>query len=203
MERSPDPSSAHAALDETIGRVVYEDLVRLTFLSGRGLTLPKLMERFLRTIRPRVPAVGLWLHAPQGLVAGDAAVGVSAPSAPTLAWRGLVPEQLPGNRLIISVLPEVVVDCLVGGPGLQRAGEVLTLFARMLALAWQAETVACPEFFVDDYKTAKANFQRRWLTDLLERYHGNISACARVAGLSRVTLYDLMREHGLRPKDEV
>jgi Bacterial regulatory protein, Fis family len=198
-----DPPTSPAALDETIGRVVYEDLVRLTFLSGRGLTLPKLMERFLRTIRPRIPAAGLWLHASQGLVAGEAEVGVVPPAAPTLVWRGLVPEQLPGNRLIVSVLPEVVVDCLVGGPGLQRAGEVLILFARILALAWQAETVACPELFVDDYKTAKASFQRRWLEDLLARYHGNVSACARVAGLSRVTLYDLMREHGLRPRDEV
>lgn len=199
----PDPTTSSAALDETIGRVVYEDLVRLTFLSGRGLTVPKLMERFLRTIRPRIPAAGLWLHASQGLVAGDADAGVTAPSAPTLVWRGLVPEQLPGNRVIVSVLPDVVVDCLVGNSGLQRAGEVLILFARILALAWQAETVACPELFVDDYKTAKASFQRRWLEDLLARYHGNVSACARVAGLSRVTLYDLMREHGLRPREDL
>lgn len=59
--------------------------------------------------------------------------------------------------------------------------------------------MACPELFVDDYKTAKGNFQRRWLADLLARYDGNVSACARVAGLSRVTLYELMREHGIKP----
>lgn len=198
--RSDQPASP---LDETIGRVVYEDLVRLTFLSGRGLTLPKLMERFLRTIRPRIPARGLWLHAAQGVVAGDAEAGITAPPAPALGWRGLAPEQLADNRLVVSVVPEVVLDCVVDGPASQRAGEVMTLFARILALAWQAETVACPEFFVDDYKTAKANFQKRWLADLLNRYEGNISACARVAGLSRVTLYDLMREYGLRSTEKV
>jgi hypothetical protein len=186
-------------LDETIGRVVYEELVRLTFLSGRGLTLPKLMERFLRTIRPRIPARGLWLHAATGLIACDADAGLTPPPTPSLQWRGMAPEQLPDGRLIASVLPEVVLDCLSAGTSLQRAGDVITLFARILALAWQAETVACPEFFVDDYKTAKSNFQKRWLSDLLERYHGNISACARVAGLSRVTLYELMREHDVRP----
>ncbi len=179
--------------------MVYEELVRLTFLSGRGLTLPKLMERFLRTIRPRIPARGIWLHASAGLVAGDADPGVAAPPAPDLGWRGLRPEHRADGRLIASVLPEVVVDCLVAGTATERAGEVVILFARILALAWQAETVACPEFFVDDYKTAKANFQKRWLVDLLARYEGNVSACARVAGLSRVTLYDLMRDHGLRP----
>lgn len=123
-------------LEETIGRVVYEDLVRLTFLSGRGLTLPKLMERFLRTIRPRIPARGLWLHGGHGLVAGDADAGVIAPSAPALGWRGLKPERLGDDRLVASVLPEVVLDCVVAGTACQRAGDVMTLFARLLALAW-------------------------------------------------------------------
>ena len=197
------PAQSAAPLDETIGRVVYEELVRLTFLSGRGLTLPKLMERFLRTIRPRIPARGLWLHAAQGVVAGDADAGIVAPTSPGLAWRGLAPERLTDERLVVSVLPEVVLDCMVDGIASQRAGEVMTLFARILALAWQAEAVACPEFFVDDYKTAKGNFQKRWLADLLTRYEGNVSACARVAGLSRVTLYDLMREYDLRPAEKL
>lgn len=182
--------------------MVYEDLVRLTFLSGRGLTVPKLMERFLRTIRPRIPADGLWLYGSHGLVASDVEAGRQAAPTPSLSWRGLIPE-VNGNRITVSVLPEVVIDALIAGENLQRAGEVMILFARILALAWQAETVACPELFVDDYKTARANFQRRWLEDLLARYNGNISACARVAGLSRVTLYEMMREHGLRSREEV
>jgi len=202
-ERLGKATGTPAGIEETIGRVVYEELVRLTFLSGRGLTLPKLMERFLRTIRPRIPAMGLWLHGPNGLVASDAEPQIVMPPAPPLGWRGMAPEHAGPNRLLASVQPEVVLDCVVAGEALLRASDVLTLFTRILALAWQAESVSCPEFFVDDYRSAKASFQRRWLADLLTRYEGNISASARVSGLSRVTLYELMREHGVRADGKV
>lgn len=42
------------------------------------------------------------------------------------------------------------------------------------------------------------DFEQRYLEALLERHDGNVSAAARQAGLSRVSLYALLRKAGLR-----
>ncbi len=192
----------HEFEDESVGRLVYEDLVRLTFLAGRGLTLPRLMERFLVAMAPRIPADGLWLYGPQGLVARAVADGVVEPSAPDLAWRGLAPTSDASGRIVASVLPEVVLVCspAKGHPG--RARDVVVLFARMLALAWQAEEVALAGVFVDSYRVAKDAFRKHWLEALLDRHAGNVSASARASGLSRVSLYALMRRYGVQRGDD-
>jgi hypothetical protein len=178
--------------DESIGRVVYEDLVHLTFLCGRGLPLRDLMGRFLKAMAPRIPAEQLWLIDASGVVARR---GEGEPPMVSLAWRGLTVDVVDGC-LVASVQPDVVLACPAADTG-QRARDVLSLFARMLGLAWQAESVATPESRIDDYAKAKAAFQRAWLQGLLERHERNVSESARACGLSRARLHQLIRELGL------
>ncbi len=42
-----------------------------------------------------------------------------------------------------------------------------------------------------------ARFEKQYLTDLLTRHHGDVSAAAREAKLPRGTLYRLMKAHDL------
>ena len=44
----------------------------------------------------------------------------------------------------------------------------------------------------------EAEFERRYVSWLLDRHAGNISAAAREAKMDRKHLYDLARKHGLR-----
>jgi DNA-binding NtrC family response regulator len=44
----------------------------------------------------------------------------------------------------------------------------------------------------------EADFERRYVSWLLDRHQGNISAAAREARMDRKHLYDLARKHGLR-----
>ena len=174
--------------DESIAKVVYEDLVQLTFLCGRGLTLPVLMTRFLRTMAPRIPASALWLTTVDGVIA---ATDPRPPPAADAAVTGLRPVSLSEHGLAVMVLPEVALIA-DGVPPSATSQDVLALFARILALAWQAETVAVPALALDDYRAAKRGFQREWLSALLDRHVGNKAAAARAAGLSRVRLHQLV-----------
>ncbi len=44
----------------------------------------------------------------------------------------------------------------------------------------------------------ESEFERRYVSWLLERHHGNISAAAREARMDRKHLHDLAKKHGLR-----
>jgi len=186
-----------APQDESISGVVYEELIHLTFLAGSGLSLPKLMTRFLKAFRPRVPAVGLWLYDGSGCLACDRDQGLAEPPAPILDWTGLAARRGDQHTLVVSVVPGAVLVCRSSEVESQRTRDVLALFARMLALAWQAEAVSCVGVFVDDYKTAKLAFKRHWLQALLDRNDGKVAASARASGLSRPALYEMMRLTGI------
>ena len=43
-----------------------------------------------------------------------------------------------------------------------------------------------------------AEFERRYVEQLLRAHHGNVSAAARASGIDRTYLHRLMRRHGLR-----
>ena len=70
--------------------------------------------------------------------------------------------------------------------------------------------VATDELAVDllneSYHAAReriiAQFERRYLTELVRTADGNMSKAARIAGVDRTTLYRLMERHGLQ-RDEV
>lgn len=53
---------------------------------------------------------------------------------------------------------------------------------------------------VKPFKAAKDEFEKNYLSRLLEVTQGNISAAAKLAGKYRADLYDLFRKHGINPK---
>jgi hypothetical protein len=185
--------------DESLGLGVYEDLVRLTFLCGRGLATEDLLGRFLATMRPSVPASGAWLYRDGQVLASSAAPTAMPPPAPPADLPILVPT-VNADRLVSTwVLPGLMLTCRVDAPTRrhQRACDVIGLFARIIALAWQAENVAAGESWPDDYVAAKNRFKRSWLAELVRRHRGNLSAASRASGISRTYLYDNMHALGL------
>jgi hypothetical protein len=185
------------AVEESVGRSVYEHLVRLTFLCGRGLPLPDLMTRFLKAMRPSIPASGVWLFRESELIAKSVEDGLTDPPPPLAATPMLAPTVDAEDRIHAFVLPGMVLVCQLKGRSVQRAADVVTLFARIVALAWQAETISRAEPWPDGYVDAKAVFKRRWLTEIIDRHGGNMSAAARSAQVSRVYLYDMMKQLGM------
>jgi DNA-binding NtrC family response regulator len=51
------------------------------------------------------------------------------------------------------------------------------------------------------YRQAKQAFERAYLTDLLERTHGSVSAAARIAGIHRATLHEKLKRLGIGARD--
>ncbi|MBN8525979.1 MAG: hypothetical protein J0M02_11640 [Planctomycetes bacterium] len=184
--------------DESVGRSTYESLVRLTFLCGRGLEPAELLRRFLVAMRDCVPATGLWVFQGGRIIASDAARGVRAPKAPSSVMPGLAPQVNDVNEVVAPVLPEMILVCRLGNGSVQRAADVVSLMARVIALAWQAEMLAHDEAWDDDYLAAKAMFKRRWIRSVVRRHGGNISAAARAGGLSRGTFYNMMDQVGVQ-----
>lgn len=184
--------------EETVGRSTYENLVRLTFLCGRGLEPAELLRRFLAAMRDCVPATGMWVFQGGRIIAADAARGVRAPKAPSTIMPGLAPQVNDDNEVVAPVLPEMLLVCRLGHGSVQRAADVVSLMARVIALAWQAEMLAHDEAWDDDYLAAKAMFKRRWIRSVVRRHGGNISAAARAGGLSRGTFYGMMEQVGVQ-----
>ena len=54
---------------------------------------------------------------------------------------------------------------------------------------------------VQPFRDAKREFERLYVTQVLELTHGNVSEAARVAGKDRKDMYDLIRRAGLRAQD--
>jgi hypothetical protein len=186
--------------EETVGRSTYENLVRLTFLCGRGLEPAELLRRFLAAMRDSVPATGMWVFQGGRIIAADAARGVRAPKAPSSILPGLAPV-VTDNEVVAPVLPEMILVCRLGSGSVQRAADVVSLMARVIALVWQAEMLAHDEAWDDDYLAAKAMFKRRWIRSVVRRNGGNISAAARAGGLSRGTFYNMMDQVGVQFAD--
>jgi two-component system response regulator HydG len=51
------------------------------------------------------------------------------------------------------------------------------------------------------YRQAKQAFERAYLTDLLERTHGSVSAAARIAGIHRATLHEKLKRLGIGARE--
>lgn len=183
--------------EESVGRGTYESLVRLTFLCGRGLGPEELAKRFIAAIRPSIPARGVWLYQGERVVAADAEPGERTPPFRGHLPPGLAPVVDDHGRVDAPVLPGMLMVCRLSTGSVQRATDVVSLAARVIALAWQAELVARDEPWDDDYLAAKAVFKRRWLRSLVRRHGDNLSAAARSAGLSRSSLYAMLEDAGM------
>ncbi len=184
--------------EESVGRGVYESLVRMTYLCGRGLPLNDLLLKFLKVMRVTVPACGVWLHREQTLVVHTVESGISPDvPPPPRSLPALLPIVLPGGFMHAHVLPGLTLTCRLKVENVQRATDVVTLFARIIALVWLAEHVSQSEPLPDDYDSAKDHFKRRWLGELMQRHAGNISEAARAGGVSRVHLYEMLKQYGI------
>jgi DNA-binding NtrC family response regulator len=88
----------------------------------------------------------------------------------------------PGSRIQAAQLP------FIGDDGEAGADEFLATAGGSLA--------------EEPYHTARdkvlAEFERSYLTALVNRAAGNMSKAARAAGVDRTTLYRLMEKHGLQ-----
>ncbi len=56
---------------------------------------------------------------------------------------------------------------------------------------------AAPSRMDFDYRSAKDKFEKDFITDLLKRCNGNVTAAARMAGLSRRNLYDKIERYNI------
>jgi DNA-binding NtrC family response regulator len=59
-------------------------------------------------------------------------------------------------------------------------------------------TPAPPSAEPEDYREARSRWTTGYLERLLARHDGNVTAAARAAGMDRIHLYRLLRQHGLR-----
>lgn len=182
--------------DDSVGTTVYEGLVRLTFLCGRGLPLPELMHRFLTAMQPHVPASGLWLYDHDRLVAQCCEAGIPTPPPPPALATNLAAMVGTDGLIRAHVLPHVGLIVRPLGESGPRTRDVVTLQARLVAMAWHSETRPDPALSQDDYQAAKKAFKFRWLRALLER-HPSPTQAAIAAGMSRANLYTMMEKAGI------
>lgn len=139
------------------------------------LAVPPLDER-----REDIPL--LLAHQLNLLVRKGSPRRVFAPDAVEL----LVSVPWPGN---VRQLFNVVEQCVALAPG-----RVISLAQVQDALGRKAEVKAVPSF--DD---ARAEFTRKYLSDLLELSEGNVSQAARLAERNRTDFYKLLKKHGIDP----
>jgi transcriptional regulator with GAF, ATPase, and Fis domain len=146
-------------------------------LRARREDVPSLVERFLELARKRDPAA--------------ASVTLSPTTVAALAAH-----DWPGNvRELRNVLDRAIYMATAGGENEARIVD--------LPVAAQASQSLVPCFeagksYREVRERYEADFERRYVSWLLERHGGNISAAAREARMDRKHLYDLARRHGLR-----
>jgi DNA-binding NtrC family response regulator len=153
--------------------------VRLPSLAERRDDIPALLQHFLARLPP--------------------ATGGTRAVAPD-ALAALVARNYPGNvRELLATIERAAL--VADGAVITRAD--LAFERRLAAEASRAR----PEVEGDDaalapFRAAKQTsideFERAYLARLVERAGSNISRAAALAGISRVSLRDLLRRHGLR-----
>jgi DNA-binding NtrC family response regulator len=153
-------------------------------LRTRREDIPALVDRFIELARKRDPAA--------------AAVTLSRE---TIA--ALTAHDWPGNvRELRNVLDRAIYIATAGGERDVRLVD-LPVSASAAALAAATPSDGLTHFDASkSYRETRADFEaefeRRYVSWLLDRHAGNISAAAREAKMDRKHLYDLARKHGLR-----
>jgi transcriptional regulator with GAF, ATPase, and Fis domain len=146
-------------------------------LRARREDVPSLVERFLELARKRDPAAASVTLSPSTIAA-------------------LAAHDWPGNvRELRNVLDRAIYMATAGGENEARIVD--------LPVAAQASHGLTPCFeagksYREVREQYESDFERRYVSWLLERHSGNISAAAREARMDRKHLYDLARRHGLR-----
>ncbi|HET9958772.1 MAG TPA: sigma 54-interacting transcriptional regulator [Polyangiaceae bacterium] len=151
-------------------------------LRQRREDIPALVERFLDQARKRVPA------AANIVLSRETMAALSAHD-----WPGNV-------RELRNVLDRAIYVAAAGGENEVRLVDV-PVSPTPIGVAPGAN--AFPSFEAGkSYREVRADFEadfeRRYVSWLLDRHAGNISAAAREAKMDRKHLYDLARKHGLR-----
>ncbi|HLV67553.1 MAG TPA: sigma 54-interacting transcriptional regulator [Polyangiaceae bacterium] len=149
-------------------------------LRQRREDIPALVERFLEQARRRVPA------------AKEIAL-----SRETIA--ALSAHDWPGNvRELRNVLDRAIYVAAAGGDREVRLVDMPVSAGAAGALP-PPYPAFVPEKSYREIRTEfESDFERRYVSWLLDRHSGNISAAAREAKMDRKHLYDLARRHGLR-----
>jgi transcriptional regulator with GAF, ATPase, and Fis domain len=146
-------------------------------LRSRREDIAPLVERFVELARKRDSA--------------SASITLSAATVAALAAH-----DWPGNvRELRNVLDRAIYIATAGG---EREVRIVDL--PVAASAGHADT---PSFeagrsYREVREQFESDFERRYVSWLLDRHAGNISAAAREARMDRKHLYDLARRHGLR-----
>lgn len=127
--------------------------------------------------------------------------GRTAPEIGPEAWAALLSYHWPGNiRELVNVLERASlldVDGVLAGddlpPGFRAVPPSATPRASLESLAAEPFRVA--------RQAALARFELRYLADALTMAGGRVGEAARIAGISQRSLYEKMRQYGLRKED--
>ncbi len=127
--------------------------------------------------------------------------GQAPPRLTEAAIRGLCAHPWRGNvRELQNVIEHVAV---ITEPGTQIRAEDLNLVGETAAPTTGVNPASLVSTLLEEsYHVARdrviAQFERQYLTWLVNRAGGNMSKAARIAGVDRTTLYRMMERHGLQ-----
>jgi transcriptional regulator with GAF, ATPase, and Fis domain len=146
-------------------------------LRARREDIPPLVERFLELARKRDPAA--------------ASITLSSTTVAALAAH-----DWPGNvRELRNVLDRAIYIATAGG---EHEARIVDLPVTAQAAHADKTQFEAGQSYREVREQFETEFERRYVSWLLERHAGNISAAAREARMDRKHLYDLARRHGLR-----
>jgi transcriptional regulator with GAF, ATPase, and Fis domain len=146
-------------------------------LRARREDIPPLVERFLELARKRDPAAS--------------SIMLSSTTVAALAAH-----DWPGNvRELRNVLDRAIYIATAGG---EHEARIVDLPVTAQAAHTEAASFEAGKSYREVREQFETEFERRYVSWLLDRHGGNISAAAREARMDRKHLYDLARRHGLR-----
>jgi transcriptional regulator with GAF, ATPase, and Fis domain len=146
-------------------------------LRSRREDIPPLVERFLEIAKKRDPAA--------------ASITLSPTTVAALAAH-----DWPGNvRELRNVLDRAIYIATAGG---EHEARIVDLPVTAQAAQREQPNFEAGKSYREVREQFESDFERRYVSWLLDRHAGNISAAAREARMDRKHLYDLARRHGLR-----
>jgi DNA-binding NtrC family response regulator len=179
----PDAATRSGDLREDLYYRLKVVPLRVPPLRERPEDIPVLAEHFLRAYWAR--------HRRKG---------TPSPSFTESALRALSAHPWRGNvRELQNVIEHTVV---LVDPGSEIGAEQLALSSNPGAPSELSSDAMISTVLGESYHAARdrviAQFERQYLTWLINRAGGNMSKAARIAGVDRTTLYRLMERHGLQ-----